>query len=246
MLPGCLGPDRDDASLEQVAAEDYWPIEQSPFAPAETPRYVLYPGDVLQVRFPSDPELDTQVPVRSDGKVTVPHVGDVMAAGREPMELARDLEQRMEGVLTKELVTVIVAEESGRRIYVGGDVRQPGSQLLRAQQTLSQALFEAGGVPGTAAMESILVLRHRPDANYVLKADLNRIVHGEAPDVPLEPFDVIFVPETIITKVDRAVDQFVNALVPRSVSFPFITEIRSAPVRVINGNQSTFPVSISR
>ena len=109
-----------------------------------------------------------------------------------------------------------------------------------------QALFEAGGVPGTAAMESILVLRNRSDANYVLKADLNKIVHGKAPDVLLEPFDVVFVPETIITKVDRAVDQFVNALIPRSVSFPFTTELYAAPVRIVDGNPANFPVTISR
>jgi protein involved in polysaccharide export with SLBB domain len=242
----CQNGQRHVPTSQPVTAEEFWPIQQSPFDPGQPPRYVMYPGDMLLVRFPSDPELDTQARIRSDGMISIPHVGDIVAAGREPMELARELEARMEGVLKRQVVSVIVTEELGRRVYIGGDVRRPGGLQLAPNQTLSQALFEAGGLPGTAAPECILVLRQRPEASYVLKADLNRILEGTAPDVRLEPFDVVFVPETIITKIDRFVEQYVNSLIPRSVAFPFTTELRSAPVRVIDGNQSAFPVTIRR
>lgn len=223
------------------------PMQGSPFDPEGAPRYVVYPGDVLLCRFPSDPTLDQQVRVRTDGKISLPHVGEVPAAQRTPEELSTDLSRRYEGVLKQPDVTVIVADESGRRIYIGGQVRTPGALSLHPNQTLSQALFESGGITGNAHIHDIIILRNRVDeGTYVLKSDLHRILAGQEPDVRLEPQDVIHVPETAIAQIDRFVEQYVNGLIPRAAFFSFTTELSTQPVRVINQNTAQFPVSIRR
>lgn len=223
------------------------PIADSPFAPEKTAQYVLYPGDLLMFRFPSDPTLDQEVRIRSDGKISLPHVGDIVAAQRSPEELAKDLSKRYEGVIKKPEVTVIVAEETGRRVYLGGQVRSPGAFPLRGDQTLAQAIFEAGGMTGTAHAGDILILRSRPgEGVYVLKVDLERILAGNDVDVRLEPQDVVHVPETAIARVDRFVEQYINGLIPRAASFSFTTELKTQPVRVTGQNNAQFPVQITR
>lgn len=223
-------------------------LAESPFNPDQPDKYMVYPGDLLLVRFPTDPNLDQQVRIRSDGKITVPHVGDVVAAQRSPEEVAAEVKEKLSGVLRQPEVTVIVMEETGRRIYVGGQVQNPGAMALNPHQTLLQAVFEAGGVTGTAHKGDVLILRHRVgEATYVLEADLDRILARQEPDIRLEPYDIIHVPETIIAQVDRFVEQYVNLIIPRSVSFPFTGYLGTQRVRVVNQQRGNVaPVTITR
>lgn len=232
--------------VEIAASQPSSELGGTPFDPAVEPKYELYPGDKLMIRYPTDPTLDQEVRIRSDGFISLAHVGDVRAARRSPSELAIELNTRYSAVLKKADVTVIVLDESGRRIYLGGQVRVPGALPLHANQSLSQAIFEAGGVTVQARMEQIIVIRRGPDATYVLKADLGKILAGAEPDVRLAPFDVIHVPETIITRVDQFVDQYVNGLIPRAAIFTFDTELKKQPVRVIGNQQNVPAISITR
>lgn len=223
-------------------------LAESPFNPDQPTKYLVYPGDLLLVRFPTDANLDQQVRIRTDGKISVPHVGDIQAAQRAPEEIAAEVKEKLSGVLRQPEVTVIVVEETGRRIYVGGQVQNPGAMALQPNQTLVQAIFEAGGVTGTAHKGDVLVLRHRlGEATYVMQADLDRILAREDPDIRLEPYDIIHVPETIIAQVDRFVEQYVNLIIPRSVSFPFTGYLGTQRVKVVDQQRSNVaPVTITR
>ncbi|MGD2108245.1 MAG: polysaccharide biosynthesis/export family protein [Phycisphaerae bacterium] len=206
----------------------------SPFDPDRPKEYVLYPGDVLMVRFPSDPDLDQQVRVRADGKISLPHVGDIQTAQRSPEAVANELASRLTGVLETPEVSLIVVEEAGRRVYVGGEVLRPGGMALQPKQTLGQAVIQAGGFRSTAHTSGVLVIRNRPrDGTFVLKVDLGEVFRGAEPDTPLEPYDIVYVPETVIARVDRFVDQYINQVIPRAVGFSFLAELTTRPVEVV-------------
>jgi hypothetical protein len=108
---------------------------------------------------------------------------------------------------------------------------------------------EAGGTTSTANIEQVIVLRSVPDdATYVLSVDLAQVLAGKAADLRLHPFDVVHVPQTIIAQVDLFVEQYINLIIPRSVSFPFITELHSQPLEVINdgGQFDAPPIQLTR
>lgn len=235
VLPaGCQSP----MAVDRVSAEPPVSLTGTPFDPAVQPKYILYPSDKLLVRYPSDKELDQEVRIRSDGMISLPYVGDIQAAYRAPEELAGEINERTQSVLANPRVAVIVLEEVGRVSFVSGQVRAPGMVPLRPSQTLAQAIVEAGGVTTMANTEQVLVVRAVPnDARYVLTADLKRILAGKDPDIRLQPYDVIHVPETIIAQVDLFVEQYVNALIPRPVSFPFMTQLHNEPLKIINSGE---------
>lgn len=225
-------------AVNRVPSEAPISLTGTPFDPAVQPKYVLYPSDKLLVRYPSDKDLDQEVRIRSDGMISLPYVGDIQAAYRAPEELASEINERTQSVLANPRVAVIVLEEVGRVSFVSGQVRVPGTVPLRPSQTLAQAIVEAGGLTVLANAEQVLVVRAVPnDARYVLSADLKRILAGTDPDIRLQPYDVIYVPETVIAQVDLFVEQYVNALIPRTVSFPFITQIHNEPLKVINSGE---------
>ena len=243
LVAGCHQP---GARVEVAASQPAGELVGTPFDPGAEAKYELYPGDKLMIRYPTDPTLDQEVRIRSDGFISLAYVGDVQAARLSPADLARELNTRYTGVLKKADVTVIVLDEAGRRIYLGGQVRAPGALPLHANQSLTQAIFEAGGVTMQARTDEVIVIRRGSEATYVLKANLGRILAGAEPDVRLAPFDVIHVPETAITRVDQFVDQYFNSLIPRAVVFSFDTELKKQPVRVISNQQNTPAVSITR
>lgn len=242
---GCQAP---ATRVTMMQGEVHESLADSPFDPAAEARYVMCPGDELMIRFPTDSTLDQRLRVRSDGRISLSYVGDVDAAQRSPAELAAELNRRYEGVLKNANVAVIVLEEAGRRVYVGGQVRAPGVLVLQGPQTLTQTLFAAGGLTPYANTEQVIVLRSRPgDATYVLAANVAGILAGREADVRLEPLDIIHVPDTPITRINQFVEQYINAMIPRSVNFPFTTELATQPIRVIDNSASRVPaVQIQR
>lgn len=179
--------------------------------------------------------------------ISVPHLGDVKAAQREPMQIAAEIQERLVGVLQKPEVTVIVASEEGRRVYLSGEVQSPGAVPLTYNQTVMRAISAVGGLRETARGDGVLILRCRPgEATYVLQVNRDRILAGLDPDVVLEPFDIVYVPETTIAKVDRFVEQYINRIIPRPMSFPFTTELAAQPVRVVGQSQPVPAVTITR
>jgi polysaccharide export outer membrane protein len=219
----------------------------TPFDPQRPVQYVLYPGDLLSVSFPTEPKLDQEVRIRSDGMISLPYAGDVSAAQRTPAALAEALNEHYQKLLKEPAVTVIVEEEAGRLFYIGGEVRKPGSFQLRPNQTLVQALYEASGRTLEAHQRQVLVMRSQPGAGiYVLKADIKTILAGKDADVRLEPLDIVHVPASNIARVGRWVEQYINSVIPRAFAFPFTTELATQPIRVVDNQSSVSPVQINR
>lgn len=163
-------------------------------------QYLVGPGDTLQVFVWRNPELSTQVPVRPDGRISTPLVEDMVAVGKTPTQLARDMEKVLAEYVRTPQVNIIVttAQNAFNQIKVVGQVRTPKSVAYRAGMTALDALLEVGGLTEFAAGNRARILRKDVNGNQKeIKVKLETLLKkGRASDNPLlQPGDVIMVPE---------------------------------------------------
>lgn len=193
------------------------PIEPPPRLAADAPAtpYVLKIGDTLDIRFYKTPELNVEVPVRSDGKVSLELLGDVPAAGLTPDELSKELMKRYAKELTDPRVTVIVRGFGGT-ITVSGEVKYPKAVLYANGMTALQAIGEAGGFAETARVTNVVLIRHDGSEykGYLINAETAMTGEDLAGDVPLRPSDIIVVPRSRIANADLFVKQYIRDLLP--------------------------------
>jgi len=183
--------------------------------------YVLQPGDVIEIKFFYNPELNEHIIIRPDGKISLQLIDEVEAAGLTPSKLDRILTGKYEKILKFPEVTVIVKEFSGQKIYVGGEVNSPGIIPLSGKLTSLQAILQAGGFKNTAELKSVVILRNQGTEDPLfmtinLKEDLSTAAHQN--DILLKPYDIVFVPKTTIAKMNQFVDQYIEKLIPISKS----------------------------
>jgi protein involved in polysaccharide export with SLBB domain len=180
---------------------------------------VLQVDDLIAVKFYRSPEMDEDVVVRPDGMISLQLIGDVTAAGQSPQALSAELVRRYHGELTEPRISVIVRKPGGQRIYVGGEVGNQGELVLEGGLTLFQAIQKAGGFAKTARRDQVILVRR--DANGSASGtsiDVEPIESGEHPeqDVPLHPYDVVFVPRSTIANVNLFVEQYIRNNLPIS------------------------------
>src|SRR5215470_2761043 len=165
----------------------------TPAATAEEP-YRIGKEDVLDVSVWRDPDLSRTLPVRPDGFITLPMVGEVQAEGRTTVELEQDIANRLQKYIQAPRVTVMVREVNSARVYVTGEVQKPGAFPLRGQVTVLQALAMAGGLTEFADRNGMMVIRANNGPRIPVRySDLvERRVQGA--DFPLQPGDTVVVP----------------------------------------------------
>ncbi len=191
-----------------------------------TQTYRILPGDRVEIKFVYHPKFSEQMEVRPDGRISLPIVQEIMAAGKTPGELQKDLYDAFSKELYKPDISVIMRHFEGRVVYVGGAVKTPGVMKVTLPTTLLQAVIYSSGPLTSANEEQVLIIRTGSDqAARVLTVNLEQIRKGNAPDVLLEPYDVIYLPKTTIAKTGEFVETYINALIPRNVSFPFTYEL---------------------
>lgn len=166
---------------------------QAHASPGEAPVYVIGPADVLQIIVWKEPELTRDATVRFDGMVTVPLVGDVLAAGRTPTQLAEALAQGLRRFIEAPRVTVGIQQATSARFYVVGQVTKSGEFPLAGPTTVLQALALAGGFKDYAKTDGIVIVRKD---QTVLPVNYKRIADGSnvTQNVLLAPGDTIVVP----------------------------------------------------
>ncbi len=159
--------------------------------------YAIGLGDVLEVSVWKNPDLSVTVPVRPDGRISVPLLGDVQAAGMTPLALKQALTDGYKEYVTAPGVSVVVKEIHSRKIYVTGEVAHPGTYDLEPRGKLMQALALAGGLT-PYAKGRVVVLRDERDGRQEkrMEVDLKSIVNGRKPEdnLLLQPGDTLIVP----------------------------------------------------
>ena len=184
---------------------------------APPPRMVLGPGDAIEVKFFYVPELNESQNVRPDGVISLQLVGDVRVAGKTPEEVRDELFRLYTPYVKRPDVTIIVRSFRDRRIYVGGEVKQPGVFEMPGPLTALEAVMQAGGVnPQTAELETVIVVREKNGKRVGTLLDLRQALKGEPTEpYPLEPHDIVFVPQTKIVKVNQFIEQYITNMVPQ-------------------------------
>jgi polysaccharide export outer membrane protein len=138
--------------------------------------YRLAKEDVVEVAVWKEPDLSRTVPVRPDGKITLPLLGDVVAEGLTPTQLEKTVQEKLAPLVRDPRVTVIVHDVNGSRVYVTGMVTRPGVFPLRSHMTVLQALAMAGGLAEFADRGEITVL-HADGTRHVV--DYDDLVNGK-------------------------------------------------------------------
>jgi len=192
------------AAVAQTPAASVAPPPAIPAPPAPaadvSPNYIVGPGDTLQIFVWRNPELSTTVPVRPDGKITTPLVQDMVAVGKTPSELGRDIEKVLEEYIRSPQVNIIVSNpvSAFSQIKVVGQVTTPQSMAFREGMTVLDAVLAAGGLGPYAAGNRAKVVRQVSGKQQEIKIKLNDLVNKGAMkhNIKLQPGDVLVVPES--------------------------------------------------
>jgi polysaccharide biosynthesis/export protein len=225
LLPAAIGL----AACSTAATSSMPPAPPTPaFAmstPAPPPPYRIQVGDILAVRLLLNPELDEEVTVRPDGRISTTVAHDELASGRTVPDLDRALDRDYVKQLQNPRVSVVVKSFAPSRIYVGGEVANPGEFVnVGPGLTVSQALTRAGGAKVSGDDDHVFIIRRgADDTPEFLSVRYGDIVHGRNPaaDVRLAPYDVVYVPRTGVAEVYKFFNQYVQEFVPVSWGFSY-------------------------
>lgn len=159
--------------------------------------FVIGNGDVLAISVWKQPDLSRSVPVRSDGKVSLPLIGEVTAAGQTPAKLEKELAGKFQPFLAEPEVTVIVEQINSEKFNILGRIAKPGSYVLVSPTTVLDAIALAGGCKEFAKQKQIYILRRHSDGTETrLPFNYQEVIKGKntAQNVDLQPRDTIVVP----------------------------------------------------
>jgi polysaccharide export outer membrane protein len=205
ILTACLMVAGTEARAERWTGQDKkedpkGAKSQAPTAPPqigpEDTSYKIGPQDVLIIDVWKEEGLTRTVPVRPDGKITLPLLNDIQAVGLTPMELSGIISEQLKKYITNPQVTVSVTEINSRRVYVTGEVLKGGAYALLPHMTVLQALSSSGGFTQFARVKSIYVLRTDHGKQTKVPFNYKEAVNGKNPgqNIELLPGDVIVVP----------------------------------------------------
>ena len=162
-------------------------------APAD-PNYVIGAQDVLDISVWKEEQLTKTVPVRPDGKISMPLLNDVQAAGLTPTQLANQITESLKKFVTDPQVTVIVREINSQRVYLLGEVSRAGAYPLLPNMTVLQALSSAGGFTQFANLKKIYVLRVENGKQEKFPFNYKHALESSDQNILLKAGDTIVVP----------------------------------------------------
>ena len=161
----------------------------------QTNSVLLREGDVVHIAFPSSPSFDTTEQIRVDGKIMMPLIGEVTAAGKTPMDFQNELIKLYEPQLTTKQV-VVTLQNSSFLVYVTGAVLRPGKVMADHPISALDAIMEAGGFDPKANLKAVVVIRQDKNGSATYTLNLNKVLQGgQEKPFYLKPSDIVQVPE---------------------------------------------------
>lgn len=156
--------------------------------------YRLVPGDKLRIEVYKDPQISQTLQIRPDGKISLPLVGDVAAAGRTPVALRDSITTSLKEYITNPVVTVIVVEFEPQSVSVMGEVERPGPVPIKGKLSVLEALAVAGGFKDFANTKNITIRRPTASGVQIIRFNYRDAVKGEGKPLYLQPGDLVIVP----------------------------------------------------
>jgi polysaccharide export outer membrane protein len=163
---------------------------------ADSDQYVIGPEDVLYIHVWKEEALTRTIPVRMDGKISLPLIQEIKAAGLTPLQLKEVLTIRFKEFIENPIVSVTVMEANSCKVYVMGQVKNPGVYRLRSETTMLQIIPMAGGFTDWANQKKILIVRKEDGREKRITVNYKKILSGKDPglNVVLKAGDTIIVP----------------------------------------------------
>jgi len=158
--------------------------------------FVIGNDDVLAINVWKEPDISRSIPVRSDGKISLPLVGEVQAAGQTPLALEKDIASKLKNYISEPEVTVMVQQVNSQKFNILGQVVRPGAYVIANSPTVLDAIALAGGFRDFAKQKSIYVLRQGPEGETRLPFNYKDVAQGKnmSQNIKLQPRDTIIVP----------------------------------------------------
>jgi polysaccharide export outer membrane protein len=190
LVAQATGTDKPDADKSDKPAA----TAQAPEAPAASD-YVIGADDTLHISVWKEPDLSETLPVRPDGKISMPLLNDITAAGLTPLQLRDSLTEKLKKYIADPRVTVVVTAMNSRRIFVSGEVLHTGPMVLLPHMTMLQALSQAGFTQ-FANVKGIYLLRTENGKQEKLPFNYKEVIKGNHPEqnIALKPGDTLVVP----------------------------------------------------
>ena len=186
LLAACAGS-RYPAAPTSASVEDY--------------NYIIGPGDVVNVIVWRNPEVSMSVVVRPDGRISAPLVDELVAQGKTPVQLARELEKQLEKYVRDPVVTVIVSGFVGRyneQIRVIGEAARPQALPYKSNMTVLDVMIAVGGLTDFAAGNSATILRNAPDRQQYSVRLRDLVKRGDiSANVEMRPGDILIIPQSL-------------------------------------------------
>lgn len=209
-LSGCVTSSAQDSSrVQHVSADDFPNIPFADWTDIE-PEYVLYPGDEIEVALPTATELTRQMKIGPDGRISLPQLGHVMAADRTLSQLEGDVSAGYANLLLRPEVEVTLRQAGPLKVWVDGEVRNPGVQEMSGDMDAYQAIVGAGGFLPSSKPQKAALIRRGPGGVRMMRTLDLRPRNGEA--VALRRGDIIFVPRSTLGELAAFFTLFRSAL----------------------------------
>lgn len=190
------GPAKSSAVSDRVTTtEANAPASPSPVAHDDI--FIIGKDDVLAINVWKEPDISRSIPVRSDGKISLPLVGEIQAAGETPLKLEQNIATKLKSYIEEPEVTVIVQQINSEKFNILGMVSKPGTYPLVGSATVLDAIALAGGFRDFAKQKSIYILRQNSDGTQTrLPFNYKEVIRGNntAQNITLQPRDTVIVP----------------------------------------------------
>jgi len=210
---GTPGFDLNESKVQRLSDDRAKATVQPAFTQVESTPYELQPGDRLGLQFFFNPDLNQEARVQPDGAVTIPLLGTRTVRGMTIPELTELVRTAYARELNQPQVVVQLLEATARQVYVGGAVNTPREIAYRAGITPLEVIFAAGGFASTAKANQVVVIRKdlkgRPIPSVL---DLDDMVMQADASGALQPWDIVFVPKSEMTKATEWVDLYLRRL----------------------------------
>lgn len=192
LLGTMLAQSTNSLNTDQASASKSPDSVQGQSVPSD---YIIGADDTLHISVWKEPDLTESLPVRPDGKISMPLLNDVQAAGLTPLQLKDSITEKLKKYIADPRVTVVVTGMNSRKIFVTGEVVHSGPMTLLPNMTMLQALAGAG-FNQFANLKAIYLLRNQNGKQVKLPFNYKEVVKGEHPEqnIPLKPGDTIVVP----------------------------------------------------
>ncbi len=182
-------------AIGQVPGTPTGPVTPAASSLVDAARYIIGPGDTLNITIWREPTLSGAVPVRPDGMISMVLIGDLKAAGFTPMQLSTSIADKLKKFVQDPNVSVVVTGVDSQRVYLIGEVGHVGPINLVGGMSPLQAIAAAGGLSPFANTKRIYILRGQPGKQLKIPYNYKQALKGTAKrDIALEPGDTIVVP----------------------------------------------------